>query len=102
MPERQEKAYMVRNHIQQKGSKQNLVAIRSKEGEAYAVNTLGDKALRIYLTLTANKDGFTCLVSNTQIAGKPLPKGMSRSTYTRAMKELEENGFLVKRADADI
>ena len=71
-------------------------------GEAYAANVLGDKALRIYLMITANKDGYQCLVSSIGISGKPLPKGMSRSSFTRALNELIENGFMVKRDGCEI
>lgn len=102
MPEtKQQRAYHITNHTQQKGSKDNLIVIRSQKGEEIAYNVLGDKALRIYLMLTANANGFTCLMSSNQIGGKPLPQGMSRSSFTRAIRELKDNGFLVKREDED-
>ena len=54
---RQDKAYLINADIQQKGTKDNLVSIRSKEGERIAYMTLGDKALRLYLLITSNKSG---------------------------------------------
>lgn len=103
MPEtKQNGAYVVKNHTQQQGSKENLIVIRSKRGEEIAFNTLGDKALRIYLMLTSNANGFQCLVSSNGIAGKPLPLNMSRATFTRAINELKENGFLIKREGQDV
>ena len=55
---KQQGAYMVQNHTQQKGSKDNLIVIRSKRGEELAYNVLGDKALRLYLMLTSNANGY--------------------------------------------
>lgn len=108
MPERQTTAYMVQNHTQERGSKENLIVIRSKEGEKIAYNSLGHSALKLYLALSSNRNGFTCIVSSTGIAGQPLPGKnqededgnvefipMSRSTFTRAIKELQDYGFLV-------
>lgn len=95
-------AYVVQNHTLQSGSREELVSIRSKLGEEIAYNTLGDKALRIYLMLSSNRDGFQCLMSSNEIAGKPLPMGMSRATFTRAVTELKDNGFLIKRKDEDV
>lgn len=77
-----------------------MISIRSKRGETIAINNLSDKALRIYLMLTSNADGFETTMSSNGIAGQPLPLGMSRSSYTRAIAELKENGFLVKRKDS--
>lgn len=99
---KQQGAYMVQNHTQQKGSKDNLIVIRSKRGEELAYNVLGDKALRLYLMLTSNANGYQLFMSSTQVGGKPLPQGMSRSSFTRAVKELKDNGFLVKRENEDI
>jgi len=45
--------------------------------------------------LSANANGFKCLMNSNSIAGKPLPMNMSRSSFTRAVKELKDNGFLV-------
>lgn len=101
MAERQSGGYIVENHTQQSGSKESLIVIRSKDGEAIAYNTLSDKALRIYLMLSANANGFKCLMNSNSIAGKPLPMNMSRSSFTRAVKELKDNGFLVQRKDED-
>lgn len=100
--QRQQGAYLITNHTQQRGSKENLISIRSQKGEEIAYNYLGDKALRIYLMLTSNANGYQLLMSSTQIGGKPLPQGMSRSSFTRAIKELKDYGFLVKRDEEDI
>ena len=98
--ERQTGAYVIQNHVCEKkydGSTDTLYSKRNKEGEKAAIYTLSDKALRIYLILTSNKDGYQLTMSSTQIGGEPLPFGMSRSSYTRAIKELKDAGFLVKR-----
>lgn len=99
---RQTGAYICKVDNHQQGTKQNLVSIRSKEGEEIAYNTLGDKALRIYLLVTSNKNGFQLTMNSNGIGGKPLPLGMSRSSYTRAVKELIDNGFLTKAGQGDL
>ena len=96
---RQTGAYVCKVDNHQQGTKQKLVVIRSKEGEEIAYNTLGDKALRIYLLITSNKNGFQLTMNSKGIGGKPLPLNMSRSSYTRAVKELIDNGFLTKADD---
>lgn len=95
--DRQTGAYICQVDNHQQGSRQNLVTIRSKQGEEIAYNTLSDKALRIYLLVTSNKKGFQLTMSSTQIGGKPLPQNMSRSSFTRAIKQLKQKGFLTQR-----
>ena len=96
---RQDKPYLINADIQQKGTKDNLVSIRSKEGERIAYTTLGDKALRLYLLITSNKDGVQMILSSNGLyigtTTQDLPK-MCRKTFTNAIKELKDNGFLVK------
>lgn len=100
--DRQSGAYICQVDNHQQGSRQNLVTIRSKQGEEIAYNTLSDKALRIYLLVTSNKKGFQLTMSSTQIGGKPLPMNMSRSTFTRAVAQLKEKGFLTQKDDSAI
>ena len=97
-------AYICQVDNHQQGSKQNLVSIRSKKGEEIAYNILSDKALRIYLMVTSNKKGFQLTMSSTQIGGKPLPpqKNMSRSSFTRAISQLKEKGFLTKKDNSSV
>lgn len=97
--DRQTGAYICQVDNHQKGSREQLVTIRSKQGEEIAYNTLSDKALRIYLLVTSNKKGFRLTMSSTQIGGKPLPQNMSRSSFTRAIKDLQEHGFLTRADD---
>lgn len=96
---RQDKAYLINANIQQKGTKDNLVSIRSKEGERIAYMTLGDKALRLYLLITSNKSGCQMVLSSNGLyVGSnttDLPK-MCRKTFSNAVKELKDNGFLVR------
>lgn len=97
--DRQTSAYICQVDNHQKGSREQLVSIRSKQGEEIAYNTLGDKALRIYLLVTSNKKGFRLTMSSTQIGGKPLPMNMSRASFTRAIKDLQDHGFLTRAED---
>lgn len=99
---RQTGAYVCQVDNHQQGSRQNLVTIRSKQGEEIAYNTLSDKALRIYLLVTSNKKGFQLTMSSTQIGGKPLPMNMSRPTFTRAVSQLKEKGFLTQKDNSPI
>ncbi len=76
-------------------AKGELYSIRSRAGEAYACNTLGVNALAIYLVVTSNKDRYRLTIASTGINGQPLPRGMSRSSFTRAIQELKESGFMI-------
>lgn len=100
--DRQTGAYVCQVDNHQQGSRQNLVTIRSKQGEEIAYNTLSDKALRIYLLVTSNKKGFQLTMSSTQIGGKPLPMNMSRATFSRAVKQLKQKGFLTQKDGSPI
>ena len=76
-------------------SKGEFYFLRNKAGEAYAYNTLGVNALAIYLMVTSNKDRYRLTIASTGINGNPLPRGMSRSSFTRAIQELKECGFMI-------
>lgn len=104
MAEQEEKrwtdAYITTVHTTTNG-KTDLYSIRNKAGEAYAYNTLTVSALAIYLMVTSNKNGYPLTICSNSINGNPLPRGMSRRTYSRAMTELKENGFMVKDDKGD-
>ena len=57
---------------------------------------LGQNALKIYLLVTSNANGYHFLMTSNNVTEE---LGFSRSTYTRAIKELIDEGFLIKRTD---
>ena len=96
MAERQQGAYQTTVRTQEKGSRENLLSIRSQQGEKIAMMRLGQNALKIYLLVTSNANGYHFLMTSNNVSEE---LGFSRSTYTRAIKELIDEGFLIKRTD---
>ena len=96
MTERQQGAYQTTVRTQEKGSRENLLSIRSQQGEKIAMMRLGQNALKIYLLVTSNANGYHFLITSNNVTEE---LGFSRSTYTRAIKELIDEGFLIKRTD---
>ena len=62
MAERQTGAYQTTVRTQEKGSKDNLLSIRSQEGERIAMKVLTPTALKIYLYATSNANGYHFLL----------------------------------------
>lgn len=93
---RQTGAYQTVIKKQEKAQDKKLISIRSMDGERIAYKNLGLPALQIYLYMTRNRNGYPCLIWSNDIIEE---MGFSRPTYTRAIKELKEKGFLVKRDD---
>jgi len=96
MAERQTGAYQTTVRTQEKGSKDHLLSIRSQEGERIAMKVLTPTALKIYLYATSNANGYHFLLCSKDITEK---LGISRRTYTSALADLIDNGFLIKRTD---
>ena len=96
MDERQTGAQLTPVRTQEKGTKSSLLSIRSQEGEKIAYNRLSPGALKIYLNVTANANGFHFPMTSNKLTQQC---GISKRTYTRAVKELIDEGFLVKRDD---
>jgi len=99
MAGRQTGAYQTTVKTQEKGSKDNLLSIRSQQGERIAMKTLTPSALKIYLFVTANANNYHFLLTSNDVTAE---LGISRRTYTSAIKELIDNGFLIKRADSEV
>lgn len=96
MTERQQGGYQTTVRTQERGSKENLLSIRSQQGEKIAMKSLSPSALKIYLFVTANANGYHFLLTSNGVIAE---LGFSRRTYTSAMKELIDQGFLIKRED---
>lgn len=72
----------------------NYLAIRTQKAERLAAKTLTPTAFKIWLYVTANKNGYTFDLSSADVADS---YGISRRSYTDAMKELERLGYLVPK-----
>lgn len=68
----------------------NFLQIDNEEWQA-AASVLSYGAFKLYLYLAANMDGYAIALSPADMEEK---MGLSESTYRRAFKELEGEGFL--------
>lgn len=93
---RQTGAYQTTVRTQQSGSKESLLSIRSQKGERLAMQVLSPSALKIYLYVTSNANNYHFLLWSKDVTEK---LGISRRTYTSAIADLIDNGFLIKRRD---
>lgn len=60
------------------------------------MKVLSPSALKIYLYVTSNANNYHFLLCSKDITEKI---GISRRTYTSAIADLIDNGFLIKRTD---
>lgn len=93
---RQTGAYQVQVNKQTKGTKNDLVSMRSMNGERYAMKVLSPSALKIYLYVTGNENNWHFLLYSKKVQED---LGIARRTFTSAIADLIDNGFLVKRTD---
>ena len=102
MSDRQVKPYKIKVNTQKKATEKEFVSVRSMEGQKIAYCTLSNNALRIYLMITAHSNTYSFTMGSETFNGKEWPFVISRSTYSRAIKELKDNGYLIKRDNSQI
>ena len=94
MEDRQRGAYYIHIH-KHPGTYENNpnIVCRSLEGERIAIKTLMHSALKIYLYLSSMQNSFAMFLLSAQCQEE---LSISRGAFTRAMKDLKDNGFLIK------
>lgn len=77
-----------------KSTSEQLVAVRWQQAERIAINTLTHSALKLWMAVTQNADGFVFGLSPAYMAEEfALPI----ASYKRAVKELQEKGYMVAK-----
>ena len=83
-------------HKQEKATKDELIAVRSQKAERLAAKNLSPSAFKVWLYVTANKNGYSFDLSSADVADA---YGVSARSFTAAMKELETAGYIVPKTD---
>lgn len=73
----------------------NGLTCRSDVGQRLAIKTLTPSALKIYLLLSSKKNTVNIVGITSEC--QELGINISRATITKAMKDLEEKGFLIRK-----
>lgn len=76
---------------EEKHSANNYLAIRTQKAERLAAKSLTPTAFKIWLYVTANKNGYTFDLSSADVSDA---YGISVRSYSTALKELEQLGYL--------
>ena len=79
---------------QDKATKDSLVAVRGQEAEKLAVKNLTHSALKMWMAITANKNGYVFDLSSTAMAND---WGLPIASYKRAVKELQDKGYMIPK-----
>lgn len=74
-----------------KHDRQNTYGLLSIEATEKAMSELSDKALRIWLAICLNQDGYEFALSPGFLKTKC---NISESSYHRAVKELKQKGYM--------
>lgn len=77
-----------------KSSPGHYVAVRTQESEQLAARTLKPVAFKLWLYITANSDGYIFDLSRADACAK---YGIGTRSYTDALKELQEAGYMVAK-----
>lgn len=72
----------------------DVLVIRSREAERLAAKLLKDTAFKVWLYITGNKNEYNFDLSSADVISA---YGISRRSYSSALKELEEVGYLVPK-----
>ena len=81
---------------QEKSTKEKLIAVRGQSAERIAAQTLTHSALKLWLAITQNNNGYTFALSPAAMAEQ---WGLPIASYKRAVKELQEKGYMVAKPD---
>lgn len=76
---------------QDKHTGNDYVAVRTQKAERIAAKTLTPSAFKVWLYITANKNGYTFDLSSADVVDT---YGVSKRSYSDALKELERLGYL--------
>lgn len=77
-------------HIQKRSYEDNFLQVGNDEWQR-AARDLSGSALKLYLYLAGNKDGYDLALSQKAVENAT---GLSKNTYHRAVEELETKGYL--------
>lgn len=80
--------------IQKENYKSDFLQIGIEEWQE-ASKILSPAAFKLYLYLASNANGFKLALSQLAVE---FAIGISKSSYHRAIKELEENGYVYKKS----
>ena len=79
---------------QDKSTEDSLIAIRAQVAERIAVKSLTHSALKLWLAITQNKNGYVFALSPEALAES---WGLPIASYKRAVKELIEKEYMVQK-----
>ena len=79
---------------QDKATKDKLIAVRGQKAERIAAQTLTHSALKLWMAITQNNNGYIFALSSTAMAEE---WGLPIASYKRAVKELQEKGYMVAK-----
>jgi hypothetical protein len=79
---------------QEKSTKDKLIAVRGQKAEQIAARNLTPAALKMWLAVTQNINGYTFALSSKVMLDE---WGISIASYNRAVSELKEKGYMVEK-----